>query len=974
MWLNPSRRGVALILVAGILVVLALLALSFAALAQLERRASTQRRDGVLAVLAARSGLEDALGRLAEGQDPARPETAYAGEDHDASGALDGGEASQEVFGPGQLNTADCPVRHALRPSFFTRPAGGPPQLVSSGGVSRGLSGRLPRASYALKVEDESGKIDVNGGFLDEGDRDADGIPDHRDADVRSVPDSNDTGRGWNFQLARILDLLGSRAEVNLGAGLGQRILAARPAGGYASMAQLKDLLGLSGDPSPWLTVVAWRDARVIHPNGFATWNGFDYQGQPAGPTNQIKRDRRPLALEEAGRAPVNLNAASIPVLIALLQGVTGYCWVDPSNGGLAAFSISKPMATGLAQALVARRQNQPFRTWAEFSVWIDGLVPSVIEGMSDYPFYGGNLCGADLVKANLDPNTRLNKNLPDHLLWRWIDKSDLVAWSTEGSLFPTGWFRLSSVGRVTDAQGALLAESGCEALVEAWKPLRHSTQQDFVGGRTLADMPRYLSLSTDPMLPSAGASAGNGWWAGSVHGGMGLAAMTYPCPPTAPPAVFDGQVGLATLEMPSFPPLGGTLRFVHHFDDGLDADLGTTLTRRTGFRDSMLRADPAASLWPDASDPDPEPGVLLPDGLHQQTERSPAYDLAGNIPGTSGPGDIPSYHGVMSYWVKPCLGLLGDVIEIGTEGPDNVFMGTGHSRDGWGICVSNGLAPSGDATYERQEFAPFGPYGTDTGECRHPGLRWRLVTAFWDTDEPMVADRDACLWVKDIRGNAPMTGDGLHMDYNEAFEPSHSVDITQNPLLALSLGGPSDLQQVIDELVICDFTDVASDALPLAAVWASERFRDGRYYKRDDAAFLSAPMGDVAGPPLRLLAAHWTAYLPSQAPPEIFTRGMSLDPAGTPPVSDPALTRPFPNDIRVEMALLDAAGGTVLRPLAQGGRLDLNLPGFRYRARFRVPLPDPDAEPVLETPFLDDVTFLVQVATGPRVHAWARP
>ena len=70
-----------------------------------------------------------------------------------------------------------------------------------------------------------------------------------------------------------------------------------------------------------------------------------------------------------------------------------------------------------------------------------------------------------------------------------------------------------------------------------------------------------------------------------------------------------------------------------------------------------------------------------------------------------------------------------------------------------------------------------------------------------------------------------------------------------------------------------------------------------------------------------------------------------------------------------INLDLLDASG-VVMRPLAQGGGVGAS--GIlRYRATFRANLPDPVNQGVLESPFLDDVTFSFQNVTGPRILFW---
>ena len=165
------RSGLALIIVLGVIGVLAILAMAFVTMAQLERKASQQRLGGTKALLLARSGIEDALARLSAGQDPQDISNAYGGEDWQMDGDQGPGsfDRQQEVYDPGVLDLEACPVRQALRPSFFKRDALARPALTEVDGRLRGLSGSLSGDfrkdgnAYSLRISPSSG-IYLNGG------------------------------------------------------------------------------------------------------------------------------------------------------------------------------------------------------------------------------------------------------------------------------------------------------------------------------------------------------------------------------------------------------------------------------------------------------------------------------------------------------------------------------------------------------------------------------------------------------------------------------------------------------------------------------------------------------------------------------------------------------------------------------------------------------------------------------------------
>ncbi len=976
--------GLALFIVIGALGVMSILAMGFITLAQLERKASERRVNATKALLLARSGIEDALARLSAGQDPSFLQNRFGGEDADLSGGpLSPTEASQEIFRPGLTDVETCPVGHALRPSF---PAlmGTSPLSAPLDARQRGYSGRLAapssgaRCLYALKVEDESGKINVNGGVL--------GGP---------------LTAGWNGQLLRILNLLGSQPEVGI-PGLGTAVLTVRPASGYRSIVQLQGLVGTAKDLSPFLTARSWVDAKVIRPNVVV-----------ASPTSwrsmsDLKLSRPALKLEEGGRPPVNLNSASRPVLMALVQDLGGY-YFKPHQATVSApafYVLSPPTATSVVEQIQTRRRTTPFRDWGDFTAFADSLVPTAISGMNADSRGVRNLCGADLLKANFDPNSMLNKDLPDQLMYRWIDKSDLTVWSTEGCFSPTGVFRVSSLGRITDANGRLLAAAEASTNVQAFHLLRQTTQRDFVSGRTLtppAGEPRYLSLAspmTDPALQGYGATASAAWWGGTARS-EGLAVMTYPCPITALPgnaADFDGSIGLATLEMTAVNPTAGTFMFLHHFDDAWDAEAipGSPASRRAIGAlgpDSRLQTDLSANTWPDPAlgAPANEPNTFRPDGLHQQWLRSPCYQARGNIPGTQ-PADLyPSTHGAVGAWIKPlygagisydvsftCVRKSGAYTQALSMGLDiyniwsTVFCGV----------VAETWTTAQDTGCERQAG-----YNRGWSQPLLPGARWQFHACAWDLD---VSDlnRNVMYLLRDLRGGLqPQSRNPPYPNLSVAL----STDLVPDNTVYFVLGGHPDSEHagsqendsgkglhatVLDEFAICDFGD-ADAMLPTAfngaVTWANSRWRGGRYYKEGDGSFTSAALFPSGGRRMRLLQAVWTQYLPKESRKEIVHIAGLVTPAvqGQGRQIDPNLNAPSPNDPRLELELLDASGTAVLQPIGQRVPIDRILDAFRYRVHFKVRPMDVPNQPVLETPVLDDITFTWQAATGPRILGW---
>src|SRR6185503_8963283 len=145
-------------------------------------------------------------------------------------------------------------LEDAANPSFAVEADGDPsntdptPKTLRIGGERRGVSGIDPAGTYAsggdhyaLRVSDLSGRLFVNDGI-----------------------DGGPTG-SVSQNLKRILNVLG---DVVGQAQLGDRILASRPAGGYAGLDALVPVLGQASFAKVrgFLTAHAWVDRNVANP------------------------------------------------------------------------------------------------------------------------------------------------------------------------------------------------------------------------------------------------------------------------------------------------------------------------------------------------------------------------------------------------------------------------------------------------------------------------------------------------------------------------------------------------------------------------------------------------------------------------------------------------------------------------------------------------------------------------------------
>ena len=357
----------------------------------------------------------------------------------------------------------------------------------------------------------------------------------------------------------------------------------------------------------------------------------------------------------------------------------------------------------------------------------------------------------------------------------------------------------------------------------------------------------------------------------------------------------------------------------------------------------------------------------MRPDGLHVQDLRCPAFPALENLPFRTdaalddGVGDF----GTVCYWVKrpadrqwgnnrawcdlTCVlpGPAGTAA-LGIGRRDSVATGSD-----WGFLVENhqaGVDGQGTEDFEHLAFARLA--------LREPDLRWRLVVAHFDTDV-LVPGEDMGYAALGI-GGGEATPSTLYPNPYTRTLVARLATASGFVLGSQVWDHPSSrANQVLDELAICDFGDDVAAARDATGKWASPLYKAGRYYKRDDAAFTSVPL-----PGGRLLRAWWTAVLPRH--PRIETERM-LTGEGLP---FPRPADPLLADASLRVTLLDEAG-TPVRELSQGGRMDEALQRFHYRVTLASGVADLLNDPVLETPFLDDITFAWQGAAGPRLSAW---
>ncbi len=181
-----------------------------------------------------------------------------------------------------------------------------------------------------------------------------------------------------------------------------------------------------------------------------------------------------------------------------------------------------------------------PFRTWAQFGLFTDELARGGVLADPRAEFYwdwdasGARRPGsdvqlrvaaqaiADVLKANFNPNLHLNEINPDRNLFAHVDKTDLLANSTEFCFTPMGVFEIESEGRVVRPGDETTALARCGAVFRLYDARRETSQAQFSAGefaerRGGPETNNNRSLECGPE-PDNGAAPSENRWEGYVR------------------------------------------------------------------------------------------------------------------------------------------------------------------------------------------------------------------------------------------------------------------------------------------------------------------------------------------------------------------------------------------------------------------------------------------------------------------------
>ncbi|MBI3269453.1 MAG: hypothetical protein HYZ53_10570 [Planctomycetes bacterium] len=364
-------------------------------------------------------------------------------------------------------------------------------------------------------------------------------------------------------------------------------------------LGSLKDLQRAGALPD---TLVVLHDYATVH--GF-TETVLRPSASPAFPGNALP-DGRGCTTE--ARAPVNVNTASRPVLLAVLAGVQGLPTAGVSTGQPQLFvggvpstvmdlgrlpvtqAIPYGQADQIARQILLRRSigAGPLLTFQDLFAFLEnpalGLLPDQVSAL----------------EANANPNALFCTWNPNRLSGeKRVDKANLTVWTTELCFGSMGWFEVQSLGRVVGPAGFVFGEEKLEATVKVFDVFRLTTQRDFT------------------TVPAGGAILNSGTVTYPVNQALPSAANAQPSP-------VDGAI---TPDLFARPALAG-----QQFN--------------ATYRNSLRSAAPNVAEIPARTAAELTDDLVTPDGVRSTHQSMPPLDYATT-------GVLDPRQGSAELWVK---------------------------------------------------------------------------------------------------------------------------------------------------------------------------------------------------------------------------------------------------------------------------------------------------------------------------------
>ncbi|MBI3272265.1 MAG: hypothetical protein HYZ53_24960 [Planctomycetes bacterium] len=481
---GQDNRGYVLLVAMGVLGILAFLSTVFLRMTQVEQSATKTYVDKVRARMMAMAGIERAMGDVRGMEmhqawlDPRDPWT-YK-------------ELYTDVEFPSMkgLRTFKTPPKQledAVYVSFYD-----PSRMKNGKGFSGSVGGTYEPDgdTYALKVIDCASQINVNNFDLPAGGA---GVPAH-------------PGNANLFKMLNNLDaLLEPGVNPPLGTAIQTYVTQRRAQGGigeFSNKIEIAAALGGNLDRfnkvRDFITCNAWVDKSVVT---------FNKAGTP-------RWDLTP-------RSPININTCTKEVLIACLQGLAANC--ESPDYKTASYlqrtvpAITSTQAADIADHIIKARYTfgegadvgkYTFYDWMHFRFTVLDDMIGKVKGVTKEM--------ADMIHANVNPNTDIRKFNPDLIQSdpnpmvardkiTDLDKSDLAApgWTgtTEWCWSSMGYYEIESLGRVY-REGKVYAEEKISTVVKVYDVFRATTQKDFETDRYYSH-PYFGSLVTAGGYPA---------------------------------------------------------------------------------------------------------------------------------------------------------------------------------------------------------------------------------------------------------------------------------------------------------------------------------------------------------------------------------------------------------------------------------------------------------------------------------------
>lgn len=513
-----KRKGLALIVCMSVLFGLSSLAVGFVTITSINRRSSSNFVDSMQAKMLAMSSIDVAIARIISGYETDKFFNAWmfskADEDGVEEAFFDRKLYAEDNVGNGfqiedvQQILSENIQKDTNKPSFAIQFAG------------RNISGTMIDNShtFTLKIMDCSSQININSKATFLGD-----MLNHLSKAVAlRTPYINEKGNDGIGPLK----------------GLGEIIVAQRPAGGYVDKNQIigisdgtvtiteddfsyvEDLLTIF--PSVEQMKKNPKFSQVVFANLGDEKNYKKQQRSPINintaswpvlfsiffnlraadmsnePVRAISRLIDRIRFLEQRIAQLKLqegidNILSLPLLDSILQPVFRILTnltaeLDIAKEQLQKFekilldqgeepifyTISEEEAITLANRICSRRRAKPFENWQDFEDFLNA--------QENIPIFEKNRRQKiSMIKANCDSSVSLDRLNPDSAAYHFVSKPELLYHTTELTFHPLGCFEITSLAEIFDISGEIISSAKILAEVDVFKVVTEDTQRDFV-------------------------------------------------------------------------------------------------------------------------------------------------------------------------------------------------------------------------------------------------------------------------------------------------------------------------------------------------------------------------------------------------------------------------------------------------------------------------------------------------------------